>query len=126
MRKIDLLLAEYGESHRNHTNKLIHWFCVPAIFFQCGGTPLQYPFRTFARAAFVFGQLLQLGNHYLAGSIDLLHFTLSSAESWHVVFFLPCASLWLIFSILLFPENSGSSVLASSLLHGFSSFSVIR
>lgn len=24
---------EYGESHRNHTNKLIHWICVPAIFF---------------------------------------------------------------------------------------------
>lgn len=24
---------EYGESHRNHTNKLIHWICVPSIFF---------------------------------------------------------------------------------------------
>lgn len=30
-RKIDLLLEEYGESHQNKTNKLIHWFCVPAI-----------------------------------------------------------------------------------------------
>lgn len=33
MRKIDLLLAEYGESHRNATNKLIHWVCVPLIFW---------------------------------------------------------------------------------------------
>lgn len=33
MRKIDLLFAEYGESHRNATNKLIHWFCVPLIFW---------------------------------------------------------------------------------------------
>lgn len=33
MRKIDLLLAEYGESHRNATNKLIHWICVPLIFW---------------------------------------------------------------------------------------------
>ncbi|KQT35930.1 hypothetical protein ASG22_02605 [Chryseobacterium sp. Leaf405] len=33
MRKIDLLLAEYGESHRNSTNKLIHWICVPLIFW---------------------------------------------------------------------------------------------
>ncbi|ALR29932.1 hypothetical protein ATE47_05075 [Chryseobacterium sp. IHB B 17019] len=33
MRKIDLLLAEYGESHRNGTNKLIHWICVPLIFW---------------------------------------------------------------------------------------------
>lgn len=33
MRKIDLLLAEYGESHRNAVNKLIHWICVPLIFW---------------------------------------------------------------------------------------------
>jgi uncharacterized membrane protein YGL010W len=24
---------EYGESHQDPTNKLIHWICVPAIFF---------------------------------------------------------------------------------------------
>ena len=33
MRKVDQLLVEYGESHQNKTNKLIHWICVPAIFF---------------------------------------------------------------------------------------------
>lgn len=33
MRKIDLLFAEYGESHRNTINKLIHWICVPLIFW---------------------------------------------------------------------------------------------
>lgn len=33
MRKIDLLLEEYGESHQNSTNKLIHWICVPVIFW---------------------------------------------------------------------------------------------
>jgi uncharacterized membrane protein YGL010W len=26
-------LREYGESHQNPTNKLIHWICVPAIFW---------------------------------------------------------------------------------------------
>ena len=31
MRKIDLLLLEYGESHVNRLNKLIHWICVPVI-----------------------------------------------------------------------------------------------
>ena len=30
-RRIDALLAEYGESHQNPTNKLIHWFAVPVI-----------------------------------------------------------------------------------------------
>lgn len=32
MRRIDQLLAEYGSSHQNQTNKLIHWICVPLIF----------------------------------------------------------------------------------------------
>ncbi|MBP7184513.1 MAG: DUF962 domain-containing protein [Saprospiraceae bacterium] len=27
------LLDEYGESHQNATNKMIHWICVPIIFF---------------------------------------------------------------------------------------------
>lgn len=30
-------LAEYGQSHQNHTNKAIHWVCVPAIFFSIVG-----------------------------------------------------------------------------------------
>ncbi|WP_422361785.1 DUF962 domain-containing protein [Reichenbachiella sp.] len=37
MRKIDQLLSEYGESHQNPTNKLIHWICVPAIFWSIVG-----------------------------------------------------------------------------------------
>ena len=32
-RPVDRLLAEYGASHRNPTNKLIHWIAVPAIFW---------------------------------------------------------------------------------------------
>jgi uncharacterized membrane protein YGL010W len=31
MRKIDYLFNRYGESHRNPTNKAIHWICVPLI-----------------------------------------------------------------------------------------------
>ncbi len=31
MASIHPLLDEYGESHRNPTNKLIHWICVPVI-----------------------------------------------------------------------------------------------
>ncbi len=33
MRKIDIWLDKYAESHQNSTNKLIHWFCVPIITF---------------------------------------------------------------------------------------------
>lgn len=37
MRTMNSLLEEYGESHQNPTNKLVHWFCVPAIFFSVVG-----------------------------------------------------------------------------------------
>jgi len=37
MRRLNQWLAEYGESHTNETNKLIHWICVPAIFFSITG-----------------------------------------------------------------------------------------
>ena len=37
MRTIEDLFSEYGESHRNATNKLIHWICVPLIFFSVTG-----------------------------------------------------------------------------------------
>lgn len=33
MKSMDQWLAEYGESHRNNTNKRIHWICVPLIMF---------------------------------------------------------------------------------------------
>lgn len=31
-KNIQTWLAEYSESHRNKTNKAIHWVCVPLIF----------------------------------------------------------------------------------------------
>jgi uncharacterized membrane protein YGL010W len=43
-RKIDQLLNEYGESHQNVTNKLIHWICVPAIMFSLMGLFYTIPF----------------------------------------------------------------------------------
>ena len=43
MRRIDELLAEYGESHQNKTNKAIHWICVPLIFFSIVGLIASIP-----------------------------------------------------------------------------------
>lgn len=37
MRTVNQWLNEYGESHKNETNKAIHWICVPAIFFSITG-----------------------------------------------------------------------------------------
>jgi uncharacterized membrane protein YGL010W len=37
MKSLQQWLDEYGESHKNETNKAIHWICVPAIFFSIVG-----------------------------------------------------------------------------------------
>ncbi|WP_299885302.1 DUF962 domain-containing protein [uncultured Lacinutrix sp.] len=43
MRKIDSLLSEYGESHQTKFNKIVHYFCVPAIFFSLIGLLASIP-----------------------------------------------------------------------------------
>lgn len=37
MKSMNQWLEEYGVSHQNKTNKLIHWVCVPLIFFSVYG-----------------------------------------------------------------------------------------
>ena len=37
MTKLDRLFTEYGESHQNETNQLIHWIFVPLIFLSVIG-----------------------------------------------------------------------------------------
>ena len=37
MASLSALLSEYGESHQNPTNKLVHWVCVPLIMFSLLG-----------------------------------------------------------------------------------------
>ena len=44
MTKFKSLIDAYGESHQNKTNKLIHWICVPAIFFSLVGLISIIPF----------------------------------------------------------------------------------
>ncbi len=43
-RKIDILFAQYAESHQNATNRLIHWVCVPLIVFSIIGLVTAIPF----------------------------------------------------------------------------------
>jgi uncharacterized membrane protein YGL010W len=51
MRRIDELLAEYGESHQNETNKGIHWICVPLIFFSIVGLIASIPAELLQRTS---------------------------------------------------------------------------
>jgi len=50
MKSIHQWLSEYGESHQNATNKMVHYACVPVIFFSivalfyCVSIPVPAPF----------------------------------------------------------------------------------
>lgn len=45
----DQWFQEYGESHQNPTNKLIHWICVPLIFIVIMGLLWEIPVPAFFR-----------------------------------------------------------------------------
>jgi len=44
MKTIDTLLDEYGESHVNRLNKIIHWICVPVIVWTVVALVWSIPF----------------------------------------------------------------------------------
>ena len=43
MKSADQWLDQYGESHQNPTNKLIHWVCIPAIMVSLLGLLVSIP-----------------------------------------------------------------------------------
>jgi uncharacterized membrane protein YGL010W len=51
MRSAAQWLDEYGDSHRNHTNKALHWICVPVIAWCVLGLLWSLPFPGATRAA---------------------------------------------------------------------------
>lgn len=46
MRTLDQWFEEYGDSHQHPLNKLIHWICVPSIFFSIIGLVSAIPSST--------------------------------------------------------------------------------
>ena len=55
-RKVDRLLAHYGESHRNPTNELIHFVAIPAIMLSIVG--LLFALHPWVAYAFVAASLV--------------------------------------------------------------------
>ncbi len=47
----DQWFAEYGESHQDHANEVIHWICVPVIFYTVMGFVWSVPVPGFVSAA---------------------------------------------------------------------------
>ena len=76
-KKFQNLLDEYSESHQDHTNKLIHWICVPLIFWSIITLIYSIP-NGLLRATF--------GNHFLSNwavialiPVVIYYFSLSTA-----------------------------------------------
>ena len=73
MSKITPYFDKYGESHQNPTNKLIHWVCVPAIFFSLMGLLYLIPFPLEHRWYLNWAAIVLLGGliFYLVNSIPI-------------------------------------------------------
>ena len=66
MRTVDQWLDEYGESHRNPANKLLHWICVPIIVVSLVGLLWYLPVPQQLRA---MSPLLNWGTVLLVGAV---------------------------------------------------------
>jgi len=89
MRKIDLLLSEYGESHQNATNKAIHWICVPLIFLSVVGLVSSIP-------SGIVQSFLGEGNPYANWATLMLVVTLA----YYVMLSIPLAIGMMLFAAL--------------------------
>ncbi len=58
MRTAAQWLDDYGDSHRNHVNKALHWICVPVIAWCVLGLLWSLPFPGGIRGAFPAAQPL--------------------------------------------------------------------
>ncbi|ALS98577.1 DUF962 domain-containing protein [Lacimicrobium alkaliphilum] len=115
MRQIERLLDEYGQSHRNKTNIIIHGFAVPSIYFVTIGLIWSIPVPDFLRQFGVtWAHLLMVPVLYyyfrLSGPIGAA-MTLLSLISFQIIYMLDamdisvwqlCLALFVIMWILQF------------------------
>ena len=66
MRSVQEWFDEYGESHRNHLNKVAHWICVPLIVFSVVGLLWSVPVPASWRAV---SPLLNFGTLLVAAAV---------------------------------------------------------
>lgn len=66
MRTVDQWLSEYGESHQNAANKVLHWICVPVIVVSLVGLLWSLPVPQALRE---ISPLLNWGTLLLAASV---------------------------------------------------------
>lgn len=88
MKTIEQWLNEYGESHQDHTNKTIHWICVPSIFFSIIG--LLYGIKL---PAVIAG--LQLNVAMVVLALATIYYITLSKTLWIGLFLFAVLCLWI-------------------------------
>lgn len=72
-RDIHTLLDQYSESHRNHTNELIHFVCVPVIVFSLLGIIWWiHPLAALAVSGAALWYYFQLSRPFAAGMLAMI------------------------------------------------------
>lgn len=86
MKALDQWFEEYAVSHRNETNKAIHYICVPAIFFSIVGLLMSIPSGFLTELA---GGSFLLGNWATVALIFVLifYFRLSVSMGFKMLIF---------------------------------------
>lgn len=90
MKKINLMLNEYAESHQNRTNQIIHKVCVPLIMLSILGLMWSIPSGDY-NIAFIFS------------TIALVYYAVLSLK----YFFLMIPQIGVMFLVLLWLEKIG-------------------
>lgn len=109
MKTLTQWLDEYGESHKNETNKTIHWICVPTIFFTIIGLfysiklPVLLTASLQLNVAMIFVLFVTL--YYLSLSktiwVGMLLFALLCLAICYTIETYTAAPLWIV-SVILF------------------------
>lgn len=87
MTKIEKLLDEYGASHQNPINKIIHWICVPSIIISLMGLIWSLPVPAFMENVQLGPMSLNWVVLFIVASL-IYYFSLSFSLAIGMIFFI--------------------------------------
>jgi uncharacterized membrane protein YGL010W len=96
-RKVDALLAHYGESHRHPTNETIHFIAIPLIMLSLVG--MLYAAHPLVAYAFVAASMVYYAR---LSVVFLITMVVGSAAMLSIIYAMEAAGVLLIASIAIF------------------------
>ena len=92
MRTIDILLAQYGDSHRNPVNEWVHIVCVPLIVFSVLGLLWSvHPGVALAGSVAALAYYMKLSRPFALGMLAMLILMLAALAAMQPIVILPMA-----------------------------------